>query len=806
MSHKEIIKKLTLEEKASLLVGYANMSTFPLLEKGIPPLIMSDGPHGIRKENSEPVDIENPFARTLPATCFPTGITLANTFDNQLLYKVGKQIALECCYYGINAILGPAINIKRNPLCGRNFEYYSEDPILAGYLSANYIKGLQEEHVLACVKHYACNNLEKWRYVGDSVVDLRALNDVYLKPYEISIRESNPGMLMTSYNRINGTFASENEYLINDRLRKKMNYQGLTVTDWGGMVNRDISLNAGQDIEMPGRIVENKQKIIDGVNSGLIKMETVDESIERLLSAIDKTHVDKIKDEEVFLKSKDVALEAALKGAVLLKNEHNILPLDKNKKYVIIGDLFKNTRFQGSGSSLVTTKYLITNDGALNNHHIQYAYAQGYDQMSPKINKKLKDEALLLSKESDIVLFFGGLIDISESEGFDRDNMLLDENQVDLIKELVKLNKKIVFVMYGGSPFEIPELDKIDACLFMSLPGECGGEAMYQLLFGEISPSGHLCETWMKKYSDVPYSDDFTKTPIELYKESIFVGYRYFNTVNKEVLFPFGYGLSYGKYSFSKLSAKVSGDNIDVTFEVLNESDISLSACAQLYVGKVNSSVPRPKKELKAYTRIDLKPNDKQTVKVSIKVADLAIYDRKTTKDVVEDGEYVIYLSYDVENDAESVSVNIKGEKLECLEEEKIYLDPSRIDNISTEEFEKLIGRKIPPYAPAKKPYTLETPICEFNSFFGKIIKSTMIRIGKKIIRNSKKIKDEKEQRRQFKDGVFIKKMITSNCLRSLCYSSSGGLPYNKALGILYLANGHPFKARKYFKKAKNKD
>ena len=509
MDHKKIINSLTLEEKASLLVGHANMSTFPLLEKGIAPLIMSDGPHGIRKENSEHTNLDNLFARTLPATCFPTGCTLANTFDNQLLYKIGKQIALECRYYGINAILGPAINIKRNPLCGRNFEYYSEDPILAGYLSANYIKGLQEEHVLACVKHYACNNLEKWRYVGDSIVDLRALNDIYLKPFEISIRESNPGMLMTSYNQINGTFASENEYLIKDRLRKKMDYQGLTVTDWGGMVNRDISLNAGQDIEMPGMIEENKQKIIDGVNSGLIKMETVDESIERLLSAIDKTRVDKISDETVFLKSKDVALEAALKGAVLLKNDNNILPLDKNKKCIIIGDLFKNTRVQGSGSSLVTTKYLVTNDEALNDHHICYAYAQGYDQMSPKINKKLKEEALLLAKESDTILFFGGLIDISESEGFDRDKMLLDENQIDLIKELVKLNKKIVFVMYGGSPFEIPELDNIDACLFMSLPGECGGEAMYQLLFGETSPSGHLCETWMQKYSDVPYSDDF---------------------------------------------------------------------------------------------------------------------------------------------------------------------------------------------------------------------------------------------------------------------------------------------------------
>ena len=801
MSHKEIIDHLTLEEKANLLVGYANMSTYPILIKGVPPLIMSDGPHGIRKENDSLETTLDNSVKTLPATCFPAGSTLSNTFDNDLLYKIGKQIALECRYYKINAILGPAINIKRNPLCGRNFEYISEDPILAGYLSANYIKGLQEEKVLACVKHYACNNLEKWRYVGDSVVDLRAMNEIYLKPFEIAIRESNPGMLMTSYNQVNGTFASENEYLINNRLREKMKYDGLTVTDWGGSVHRDLSINAGQDIEMPGMIIENVQKIIDGVSTGLIKMETIDASIERLLCAIDKTRAERINDETIFLKSKEVALRAAVEGAVLLKNENHILPLKRNEKYVVIGDLFENMRFQGSGSSLINAKYLTDNKQAFNEHNIMYAYAQGYDQMNPSINEKLKKEALALAKSADKVLFFGGLTDLSESEGFDRENMLLDENQIDLINELVKLNKKIIFVMYGGSSFEIPCLDNIDALLFMTLPGECGGEAMYQLLFGEVSPSGHLGQTWVKEYKDVPYSEEYTKTPIELYKESIFVGYRYFNTLNKEVLFPFGYGLSYGQYSFHDLHAEVKDKVINITFEVINESDIDLGAVAQIYVGKVSSNIPRPLKELKTYARIDLKKKDKQIVNLSLKVDDLAVYDTKNGIDVVEDGEYILYLSYDVNHDAEKISVEVKGEKLECAEEMKVYFDMNRISNISDSEFQQVIGREIPQYVKAKKPYDLETPICEFNSFFGKIIKRAMINMGENLIKDAKKIKDENERKRQIKSGTFIKRMITANCLRSLSYSSAGVLPYTKAVGLMHLANGKVFKAIKWLNK-----
>ncbi len=793
MDKKYILEHLTLFDKASLLVGYANMRTRPIEAFDIPSLVMTDGPNGVRKENDGNNGIDS-AVKTLPATCFPCGSALAASWDNELFYKVGKQIALECRYYGVNALLGPAINIKRNPLCGRNFEYLSEDPLLSGYLSANYINGVQEEKVLACVKHYACNNLEKWRYVGNSVVDLRALNEIYLKPFEIAIRESNPGMVMTSYNQINGTFASENVYLILNRLRNKFKYNGLTVTDWGGMVNRDTSLNAGQDLEMPGMIKENIKKIVDGVDHNMILPSTVDASVTRLLEAIEKTRVDDKPNESVFKESRKVALEAAIKSAVLLKNNNELLPLNKNKRYCIIGDLFTNITFQGNGSALVNANDLVDNITAFNNYGVQYDFARGYYANSQMPNLLLEQEALNLAKDSDVILFFGGLSDLAESEGFDRENMFLDAPQMHLMEKLVELNKKIVFIMYGGAPFEIPCKENIDAMLYMNLPGQYGGEALVKLLFGEVSPSGHLAFSWPERYEDVPFGDKYTETPIELYKESIYVGYRYYFTAKKYVNFPFGYGLTYGKYHFENLKVKVNEEDIDITFTAENDGVPHVEAVAQIYVSKPDSKIYRPIKELKTYARIVLKKGDKQIINLKIKLADMVVYDRKTGNDVLEDGEYIIHLSEHVNKDVETVKINLKGEKLSSLPEEEKYFYPENLTELEKSDFEKLIGYEVEDYKPAKKPYTMETPICEFKSFFGRIAKNKMLEVGDKIIKDAKKIEDEKERQRQIKAGYFVKKMVLVNCLRSLSFSSSSVLPYKKAKGILDLANGRVFR------------
>ena len=793
MDIEKIIKQLSIEQKASLLVGHENMSTKPIEELDIPPLIMSDGPNGVRKE-LKASGIENNI-RTAKATCFPCGSLLSCSFDNDLFYKVGKQIALECRYYDVNALLGPAINIKRNPLCGRNFEYLSEDPLLAGYLSSNFIKGVQEEDVIACIKHYACNNLEKWRYIGDSIVDLQALNDIYLKPFEIAIRESNPMMVMTSYNQINGRFASENEYLLKDRLRETFGFKGLTVTDWGGMVHRDTSLNNGQDLEMPGSVPENVSLIIEGVKSGLIKKETLDSAVRNLLNVINKTRIaDKDVDESIFNKSNDIAIEAVTRSAVLLKNDYHILPLDKSKKYVIIGGLFEEMRYQGGGSALINPYMVIDNKTAFDKHHIQYSYSRGYDQYTNDINSKLEQETIELCKDAEEIIFFGGLTDLSESEGFDRPDMRLPDNQIRLIDELVKLKKKIIFIMYGGAPFEIPHHEDISAMLYMNLPGQSGGEALVKLLFGEISPSGRLAFSWPYRYEDVPYSDEFCSSPIELYKESIFVGYRYYSSVNKEVLFPFGYGLTYGEYHYEDMSINRSKDDININVTIVNDKDIPIDVVPQMYVSCPNSHALRVEKELKSYAKIHLDGLERKKISLKVKLIDLAIYDVNRRRSVIEKGKYIISLSDNVLTDVFKEEIDIAGEELSFNENYQVYLDKNKINSLSKEEFEKVIGQEVVEYIPNKRSYTLETPIMEFNSFFGKIIKKEMLKVGDKVIKQGKKIKDEKESRRVIKSGVFMKKAVLVNCLRSLCYSSSGILPYQKALGILDLANSKVFK------------
>ena len=798
MDKEKLLKELTLEEKASLLVGYTNMTTRPIERLGIPSLVMSDGPNGVRKEASDEDGIVGAI-KTSKTTCFPCGSALAQSFDDELLYKVGKQIAKECKYFKINAILGPAINIKRNPLGGRCFEYLSEDPYLSGKLSANYIKGVRSENVLACVKHYACNNLEKWRYVGDSIVDLRALNEIYLKPFEIAVKEGDPGMIMTSYNQINGFFASENEYLIKDRLINRFGFKGLTVTDWGGMVHRDISLNRGQDLEMPGMVPENIQKIVDGVKSGLISGETLDNSVLNLLTAIEKTRNEDVVDESVFDESEEVALNAAINSAVLLKNENHVLPLDKNKKLAIIGDLFGFLRFQGGGSALINSRKIVDNKTAFDEMGIDYVYAKGYDSNKSAVNPKLEYEAIKACKNIKTVVFFGGLTDLSESEGFDRPNMRLEKNQIHLIKELVKQNKTIICVLYSGSVFKIPEVEKIDGILYMNLPGMMGGRALTKLLFGEVSPSGRLAVTWPIKYRHIPYATEFNKTPNELYKESIFVGYRYFVTTKEPVLFPFGYGLSYGETSLSNFEIKVKGENINISFDIKNNSDISLKEVIQIYVGMPHGHIIRPEKELKKYTKVALEPQEEKHVELALPINDLGVYSTLLDRFVVEGGEYVISVSKNVNDDLYKEMIEIKGETVEINQKENDYLGAVKIRTASKEEFEQYIGRKIPEYTP-KRPYTLETPICEYTTFFANIVKKEMLKQGSAIVKEAKKTDDPVEKQRLIKTGHFIKKMIVQNCLRSLWYSSGGILNKEKVDGILEVANGHPIRGFKKFK------
>ena len=782
--------KLTLKEKATILVGYRTMSTYPIPEKGIESIMMSDGPNGIRTEDQNGDSLSN-ISKTLPATCFPCGVTLASTWNIDLAHKMGVAMGEECVNFGINVLLGPAVNIQRNPLCGRNFEYLSEDPLLAGSIGANITKGVQSQGVGACMKHYACNNNEKYRYVGDSILDLRALYEIYLKPFEIITKEADPRAVMTAYNQINGTFASENKYLIEDVLRNSWGFDGIVMTDWGGMVHRDIALNNGCDLEMPGMNDYNIKVIYDAVKNGTVKEETVDKSINRLIECRKRTDI-KEKKSCNLIEHYKLALDIALEGAVLLKNDNNLLPLSKDNKYLVIGGLFDQMRYQGSGSSLLNPAIIKDHKKAFLDFGVNYDFVMGYKENETEPDEKLEEEAVNKAKEADTILFYGGLNDYVESEGYDRDDMSIPHNQLSLLDKLTKLGKKIVVVLFNGSPIELPFFDSVDSILSMMLPGEAGGEATTKLLFGEVCPSGKLPQTWTYLYSDVPFGNEFISSPNELYKESIFVGYRYYNTVKKEVRFPFGYGLSYTQFAYRNLRLKVENNGVLATFCVKNTGICLGKETAQLYISKSDSMVVRPSLELKGFTKVELNPGEEKEVSIFVKNESLGVF--VNDKFVVEDGEYQILVGGSSLDLPLSESIVIKGEKLVSSQYDEIYQEFLNSHQMDKETFEKVVGRTITDYVVNKKPYTLETPIGEFDTFFGKIFKNATCNMGLRQYKKACKKKDSLEKEREKKAGIFVYRLMPNNSLRSLSFSSSGLFSYSLAKGILELANGHFFR------------
>ena len=787
---EKIIQEMTLCEKASLLCGYKTMETYPIERLDIPSLVLSDGPNGLRKEGGEGDSLAG-IAKTLPTTCFPTGASIASSWDKHLAYQMGKAIGEECLHYGVDVLLGPAVNIKRNPLCGRNFEYLSEDPLLAGYIGAGLLNGVQSNGVGACMKHYAANNLEKYRYTGDSIVDERALREIYLKPYELINKLAAPKAVMLAYNKVNGDFCSENKHLIEDILREEFSFKGITMTDWGGLYNRESALNNGCDLEMPGMTIHNVNTIIKGVKENRISVKTLDKSVRRILTLVKESKSVNRKEAD-FDKNYDLSVKIASKSAVLLKNNDNILPLKNSDKLLVIGGLFETMRYQGSGSSLLNPYRLMDHKNSFLKQGINYEFAMGYKENELQPDILLEDEAIAKVQDKDIILFYGGLNDYVESEGFDRDDMKLPFNQISLLNRLIKLNKKIVFVMFGGSPVELPFIDDIDAILYMVLPGEGGGEATTKLLFGQANPSGRLAESWPIKYEDVLFHDEFVSSPLELYKESLYVGYRYYVSASKQVRFPFGYGLSYSQFDYSSLKVEQEEDSIRVIFKLSNVGTIKGEEVAQLYVRKPKGNIIHPFRELIDFTKVELNPDEEEEVEMFIDKSLLKSY--IDDKYVLEEGEYVFELCSNCENVICQTKIFIIGEilhqELPSNIKEK-YFDANKVHTVSKADFELFIGREIPTYIPGVKPYTFETPINELNSFVGKIFKNALINSGLKQYKKACKMEDGPEKEREKKTGIFISKLMPNNCLRSLCFSSSGLLSYELAQGLLLLCNNH---------------
>ncbi|MFA6861198.1 MAG: glycoside hydrolase family 3 N-terminal domain-containing protein [Bacilli bacterium] len=804
---EETVKRMILEEKADLVMGNSNMTTYPVSRLNVRSITFSDGPNGLRKEKEGSSGLDS-ISLPEPTTCFPCGVNLASTFDKDLIKRVSVALGEECSYFGVNVLLGPAVNINRSPLGGRNFEYYSEDPCLAGTIGTSYVLGLQSQGVGACVKHYALNNNEANRFVGNSLCDERAMREIYLKPFETIVKETNPLAIMTSYNLINGTHASENRYLLHDILRTEWGFDGVVMADWGGLVNKTASLHATNDLEMPGSVKHNRDLVISESEKGTLAQDDLDAAVRHLLVLGQKTDKPRVEKCD-FKEHAQLAYEAAVGSAVLLKNEDKVLPLSKDKKYLIIGSLFEHMRYQGSGSSMIYPIKTVSIKKAFNDEKVQYDYVEGYLPHDDKIVTKLENAALLKANDYDEILFFGGLIDGMESEGFDRDDISLPKNQVELINKLGFLHKKMVLVLFGGNVIDLPFEKDFAGIINMQFAGEMCGLSTYSLLFGLISPSGRLVNTYPKSLADVPFNKEFGTNINEHYKESIYVGYRYYTTFNVPVLYPFGYGLSYASFSYSDLEVSQDEKQLFISVKVKNTSDISASEVVEVFVRHQSKNTDFPLRQLKAFDKVFLESKEEKTVKLVISKDDLKYYSMALKRFVLDDGEYVIEVNKDANQVILSENLELQGENIKETGRE-CYLNKEKVLSLTDEEYEKIANVRSMEHSSIKNHYTLETPFKEYQTHNGKLLLRLVSRICKRQGKKAEKIEDEFARDRTREGAKFIQKMLPSFCIRNACYSAGKMFTYEMALGLLDFVNGHTFrgfhKLLKEYKKVAKKD
>ena len=806
-------RELTLEEKTLLIEGHNNWNTYEIKDLDIIKTTMCDGPLGLRKEVGNNSDFG--LKKSCLATAFPGSINLSTSFNEDIAFKVGKAIGKECVANDVDILLAPGVNIKRNPRCGRNFEYFSEDPFVSGTIGASYINGLQSENILATCKHYCLNNSENYRYNSNSVVSLRALREIYLKPFEIIIKNTDLKLIMCSYNIVNNIQVSENEYLLNTILRGEFKFDGVVMSDWGATKDRILGLKAGLDLDMPGNVKYNESKIFNAIKNNELDESVLDKAVNNIININNIIKENRIKNSKknkdlhtIFKENEQIALEAAIESAVLLKNENNVLPLKRNEKYLVVGELFKKMRYQGAGSSLINPVSLVTPYNAFINHNVNFEYVKGYKEIDDKIDVALEEEAINKAKNFDNVIIFAGLTDLKECEGFDRENINLSENQISLINKLASLNKHIVLVLYLGSQVIIPSINKIEGILNMFLPGNQGGEATYKLLFGESVPSGKLTSTWVKKEENIPFNNEFGKTKVELYKEDIFVGYRYYDFNESLVQFPFGFGLSYSKFEYSNLIINIINDVLNIKFNIKNIGFYKAKEVAEIYISNKNKELIVPKKELKAFKKVLLDVNESKEIEIKIPLSELSIFASDSYRFVTVNGTYEVLVG--------SSCLDIRLQKEFSIKNKENYKDNIDIDlkekyknicqlNISSFDFYKLTNIKV---NEEKEAITIETPFSDFKKTKkGKFAYKLIFMIYKnlvipKIARSNKqlnKIKDNNLRDSLIKNRFFLLSMFDHNCPRSIFMASNGATNYHQILGMVDLANGKYFRAIKNF-------
>ena len=697
LKYEKIINQMTLEEKARMMSGKNTWETVDFPQYGIPSMCLSDGPHGLRRQAGAGDHLG--LNASLPATCFPTAASVANSWDEQLGEEIGTALAEEAVTMGVNVILGPGLNIKRSPLCGRNFEYFSEDPYHAGKMAAAYIRGIQSQGIAACPKHFAANSQELRRMANDSVVDERTFRELYTTGFEIAVKEGKAKSIMSSYNEVNGIYANENSHMLQEILVDEWGFDGFVVSDWGGSNDHALGVKNGSHLEMPGTGNSGVHDIVKAVKNGDLTEEVLDQRLDELLSVIFDTHQ---ATEEKKGTSFDIeahhklARKAAQESIVLLKNEDNILPLQPGTKVAVVGDFAQTPRYQGAGSSLVNpAKQPESILNEIGNCGLEMvAFEQGY-RRNKKSDAKLIECAKEAAKKAEVVLIFAGLDEISESEGLDRTHMNMPQAQNMLIDEISTVNPNVIVVLSAGSAVEMPWYSYVRGIVHGYLGGQAGASAMLNVLTGKVCPSGKLNETYPVHCEDNPVLHYYpSKERSSEYRESLYVGYRYYTTVDKKIRFPFGFGLSYTTFKYSDLKVDDSG----VTFQIRNTGKTAGTEIAQLYVGRKSDTVFRPVRELKGFARVTLEPGESKTVHIGFDDKTFRFYDTRTNTWEIETGDYEIMVGSDAQTMLLEDKLYVAGTVSEGGYEKKKMPEyfNGKIRAVDNDTFRLLYGREIP--------------------------------------------------------------------------------------------------------------
>lgn len=785
MKHEEMIKKMTLEEKAAFLSGKGEWQTWDFERLGIPSMYCSDGPHGIRKQAGAGDHLGlNP---SLPATCFPTAATMANSWDPALGEEIGRALGEEARVQDVHVVLGPGLNIKRSPLCGCNFEYFSEDPYLAGKMAAGYVRGIQSKGRYACPKHFAVNSQELRRMAMNAVVDERTLREIYLTGFEIAVKEGGAKALMTSYNQVNGTYSNENTHLLKDILREEWGYEGIVITDWGGSNDHVKGVAAGSDLEMPTPGMDSARQIVKAVQENRIPEEAVDACVDRLLDAVLTLTGRQEEKPSEFDKEAHHALakKAAAQSAVLLKNQEDILPLKPGTHVALIGDFAFEPRYQGAGSSMVNTIKLDKMSELIGGYDLTVVgMARGYKR-DGEVDTVLEKEAVDLAQSVDVVLYCFGLDELSESEGVDRTHMRIPQNQITLLEAMARVNENIVGILSAGAVVEMPWHTSLKALLHGYLYGQAGAGAMLDIISGKVNPSGRLNETYPVRYEDTPAFKYFpSEERNSEYREALYVGYRYYDTAKVRVLYPFGFGLSYTEFQYRDLTVNPEG----AEFTLTNTGNRDGAEVAQLYIGMKDGKVFRPAKELKGFQKVFqkvfLKAGESRRVHIPFDDKTFRYWNVRTDQWETEGGTYTIMIG------ASCLDIRLRTEtEIEGTTDTYPYYTnrmPSYysglIGQVEDQEFQELLGYPIPS-GKWNGDLTVNDAICQMY-----YAKSPAARfVYKKLTQMKKKSEDAGKPDLNI---LFIYNMP----FRAIAKMTGGMVSMEMVEGIVTMVNGHLFR------------